>query len=175
MPLSPRAKRITLTTGVLVMLTASLSLAIIPVLIERWLNQYDLQDAFNKATGGKISTGTLRLRVLPTPHMIIPAGSLDLPDFVSGRWQEIRIYPEFNSILSGQIRFQKLKIITPDVQLKTNLIPEVEVQADLEMGRLTSEHMQRVLVEASHRMGKGLQWLAAHSPEASVRVLNGRL
>ena len=175
MPLSPRAKRITLTAGVLVMLTASLLLAIIPVLIERWLNQYDLQDAFNKATGGTISTGTLRLRVLPTPHMIIPAGSLDLPDFVSGRWQAIRIYPEFNSILSGQIRFQKLKIITPDVQLKTNLIPEVEVQADLEMGRLTSEHMQRVLVEASRRMGKGLQWLAAHSPEASVRVLNGRL
>ncbi len=175
MRLSSRAKRITLTAAVLVMLITSLLLAVIPVLIERWLNQYDLQDAFNKATGGTISTGALRLRVLPAPHLIIPAGSLDLPDFVSGRWQEIRIYPVFKSILSGQIRFQKLRIITPDVQLKGHLIPEVEVKADLELGRLTSEHMQRILVEASRRMGKGLQWLATHSPEASVRVRNGRL
>ncbi len=175
MPLSSRAKRITITAGVLVILTASLLLAVVPVLIERWLNQYDLQEAFNKTSGGTISTGTLKLHVFPTPHLIIPAGSLDLPDLLIGRWQEIRIYPALKTILSGKIRFQKLKIITPDIQLNANFIPEVENQADMEMGRLTSEHMQGVLQEASRRMGKGLQWLATHSPEASVRVRNGRM
>ncbi len=175
MQLSSRTKRITITAGVLVVLIVSLLLAVIPVLLERWINNYDLRSAFHEATGGTISTGTLKLRVFPTPHLIIPAGDLDLPELVSGSWQEIRIHPDFKSILSEQIQFHKIRIVAPDVQLRASPIPEVEGQTPVALDRLTAEHLHRILMAASHQMGNGMQWLVTHAPKARVRVRAGRL
>ncbi len=175
MPISRRTKRILLITSTLALLIGGLILAVIPILLERWLNQYDLESAFHEATGGAISTGTLKLRVFPAPHLIIPSGKLELPDLVDGRWQEIRIHPAYKSILSGRIRFHKLKVIAPDVQLKAALVSETEGSAETAMGHLTAMHLHQMQTAAFRKLGNALQWLVSHAPQARVQVRQGRL
>ncbi len=176
MPLSPRVKRIAITAGLLVVMIASLIMILTPVLLERWLNRYDLQSAFHEATGGSISTGTIKLRLFPAPHLTIPSGYLELPDFVSGRWQEIRIQPALTSIFGDQVRFQKLNIIAPDIRLNSRILyDDDERPPSGEMGHLTSEHLHRILLTASQQMGHGIRWLADRAPQARVDIRKGRL
>lgn len=176
MPLSPRVKRIATTAGALAVLIASLVMILTPVLLERWLNNFDLQSAFHKATGGSISTGTIRLDLFPAPHLTIPSGAIDLPEFASGRWQEIRIQPALISIFSDRVRFRKLKIIAPDLRLNTQFLFESDEQpVSGAMGELTSERLHRILLAASRQMGLGIQWLAGRAPDAKVDIRRGRL
>ncbi len=176
MPLSSRLKRMAITAAVLVVLTISLVLVLTPVLLERWLNDYDLQRAFHKATGGSLSTGTIKLRVLPAPHLTIPSGHIDLPEFVRGSWQEIRIQPALASIFSDQVHFKKLDIIAPDIRLNTHFLLEDDIPTPPgEIDHLTSEHLHRILLAASQQMGHGIQWLADRAPEARVDIRKGRL
>lgn len=175
MPISPTSRRIILTASALVLLIGSLLLSVIPILLERWINQYDLQRAFHEATGGTISTGTIHLRIFPAPHLIVPAGKMDLPDVISGRWQEIRIHPRFRSILSGRIRIREFRIIGPDATAAKSLVSGSEGPSDLAVGPLTPDHLRTVLLGAIGKMGAGLNWISRHAPEASVRVRDGRL
>ncbi|MGD9096878.1 MAG: hypothetical protein PVF97_02260, partial [Desulfobacterales bacterium] len=176
MPLSSRVKRIALTTGMLVVLIAGLIGVLTPVLLERWLNNYDLQSAFHKATGGTISTGAIRLGLFPAPHLTIPSGVIDLPDFTIGRWQKIRIQPALTSIFSEQVRFKKLKIIAPDFQLNTRFLLKDDQQPVPEaMDQLTSERLQHILLAAIQQIGAGVKWLAERAPDARVDIRQGRL
>ena len=175
MPISPRAKRILAVTAASIILVVSILLVVIPLLLERWLNQYDLQSAFHEATGGSISAGAFELRVFPAPHLIVPAGKVNLPELVSGNWQEIKIHPAFKALLAGQIRFRKIRILRPDVQLRTTSLPQVHGQTAVAWGRLQTEHLRQRLGEAFHQMDGVLQWLMTHSPEARVRIRDGRL
>lgn len=175
MPISTNAKRIIITFSVLTILIGSLLVAIIPMFVERWLNQFDLQSAFHEATGGSIATGVIELRVFPTPHLIITAGKLDVPDRVSGAWQEIRIHPALLSLLSGRVQFQKISIIDPDVRLDTRLTSEKEAPATVAGGPLTADYLHRLLRETSGYMAIGMQWLMTHAPQAGVRIHGGRL
>ncbi len=176
MPLKPRVKRIATTAGGLLGSIVILIMILTPVLLERWINNYDLQSAFHKATGGSISTGTIKLGIFPAPHLTIPSGHIDLPDFVSGRWQEIQIQPALTSIFGGQVRFQKLKIVAPEIRLNTRfLIQDDEQPAPGAMVQLTSDRLHRILLTASRQMGRGIQWLAERSPDAKVDIDKGRL
>ena len=175
MPVSVNAKRIAITLSVLALLMASLLLAIIPVLIERWLNQYDLQSAFREATGGSVSTGTIKLRVLPAPYLTVHGGQLDIPGLAKGTWQEMRIHPALKSLLSGQIRFHKIRIMGPDIRLNTGPATRDEEPEHPLAERLTAAYLHSLLTEASGKVGYGLQWLIAHAPAGGIQIDDGRL
>ncbi|MBL0715220.1 MAG: AsmA-like C-terminal domain-containing protein [Desulfosarcina sp.] len=175
MPISSNLKRILAVAAVLTLLMGSIVILVVPVMLERWLNQYDLQSAFHKATGGSISTGAIHLRLFPAPHLIVPAGKLEIPKLVCGSWREIRIHPALKPILSGQIRFRQIKILGPDVQLAATIAREAEGAAKVDATQLTAEHLRALLTGMSHRMGSGMQWLMAHAPESRVRIRDGRL
>ena len=107
MPISPRSKRILTVFTASIILVGSIVLVVIPLLLERWLNQYDLQSAFHQATGGSISAGAFELRVFPAPHLIVPAGKMNLPELVSGSWEEVKIHPAFKSLYPVKSGFAK--------------------------------------------------------------------
>jgi uncharacterized protein involved in outer membrane biogenesis len=174
MSVTLKAKRIVITLSVLILLIGSLLLAIIPGLIERWLNQYDLQSAFHKATGGTVSTGVIKLHILPTPYLTVHGGTLDIPGLANGTWREIRIHPAFKSILSGHVRFHTVSFIAPDLQLNTRSVGD-EAPAQVKGEQWTAEYLRNLLTEASRRMGSGLQWLVTHAPIAGIQVYDGRL
>ena len=70
-----------------------------PRFLENQLNRQDIGAMFKEATGGTFSSKKMKLRLWPTPHIIIPNGQVDIPERIRGSWHTAHVFPALAPII----------------------------------------------------------------------------
>ena len=138
----------------------------IPPLIERQLNRQDLAAIFQEATGGTFSSGKLRFRLLPAPHVVIPEGRIDIPKQLSGNWRTTLIYPAFSTLLKGRLQIGALVLEDPEFAITVPRATDIGAPASppTRGAEALKHHLQEALARTSTVL-----------PDATIEIRNGRM
>ena len=85
-----------------------------PSYIERRLNRLEIETIFERSTGGSFTSGNLRFKLFPLPHVIIPDARITIPGKLEGKWQTLHVYPSFSALFLGNLRVEEIVIEKPD-------------------------------------------------------------
>jgi len=138
----------------------------IPALIEDHLNQQDFNAIFNKATGGSFSSNKLALKLLPTPHVIIPEGRIGIPGRLSGTWRTAHVYPAFTSLLKGKLQVDGIILEQPDFTFSAPPSPTESPT------RVKPNDIKAAL---RRHLQAGMSHMAATLPKGTIEIHNGSI
>lgn len=135
-----------------------------PPLIERQLNRQDFGAIFQEKTGGTFTSGKLRVRLLPAPHLIVPDGRIDIPEQMGGIWRTAHVYPALPALLKG--RLQVGTIILQEPELSLSVSPSVHHDPAKPSPAISAETL-------AHDLQKVLTQTAAVLPDAAITIRGG--
>src|SRR3990172_2658351 len=116
----------------------------------------------NKLSGGTMSYEKIDLSLFPRPHLSITKLKLHYPRTFRGTLQSLSVYPQLVPLLSGKLRFAKIRIEEPDFRI---ILPAAATESTTEAPSVE---------EVKEDIRSVLRYLEAIGPGLIAEMDNGK-
>jgi hypothetical protein len=91
---------------------------VLPMLINLESAKEKILIHLSEKTGGELLYKKIDILYFPRPHAVIHQASLSIPGNVTGTLANLKVYPAIFSLFTGDVQISKLKLITPNFNIK---------------------------------------------------------
>jgi hypothetical protein len=92
-------------------------LLIVPIAVDLGFVKERIVGQVSKQVGGQVETEEIEVSFFPLPHGILRKARFSIPGVIAVNLDSLWVYPSLAPLLSGEVRFSKVRAIAPEVTL----------------------------------------------------------
>ncbi|MBT8374165.1 MAG: AsmA family protein, partial [Deltaproteobacteria bacterium] len=136
-----------------------------PVLINMDPVKDKILTYLSEKTEGKLLYKKVDILYFPRPHAVIHQAIVSLPGDFKGKIARLNVYPAIFPLFTGDVRIKKLRIRTPNLELK---LPLRENKRNEQTNTLLIQPVKKALIDSC-------KYFLANLPNTAIQIQNGSL